>query len=426
MSNFNSPQDFDAVLGGQVPPPVDGIVLGGIEGAKTRLSSLDIKIRVSALSSAINYGDAGLDLVIQALQNESKQLQRAAYCLLRKRDEEKVKQALQNYKPWNLEERLQRYPGYRGDNVSIFANRQVKNFDSEVGITDPVNTAYALRCEYDEEENAVDKLAELLQHPEADKLEALVIGAWSVEVNDDSSSGIIEALVAAKDELQNLKALFIGDIHYQESEISWILQSDISPILQAYRNLEILQVRGGTGLVFSPVQHDTLEALIVETGGLNPDTIAQICACNLPNLTHLELWLGSADYGGDSSIEDLHPILVETVFPNLVYLGLRNSTYSNDIAETVINSPLINSIKILDLSMGTLTDEGADILINSPEVKQLDILNISENYLSDEKVALLSLQESRGNFNVHVMTNEQKKDEDYGDEEAYRYCSVAE
>jgi hypothetical protein len=103
---------------------------------------------------------------------------------------------------------------------------------------------------------------------------------------------------------------------------------------------------------------------------------------------------------------------------------LRNSTYSNNIAEAVINSPLINSIKILDLSMGTLTDTGADVLLKSPAVKKLEILNLGENYLSDDQVALLSLQESRGNFNVHVMTNEQKKDENA--EEAYRYCSVAE
>ncbi|BAZ13794.1 pentapeptide repeat protein [Calothrix sp. NIES-4071] len=425
MSKSNQPGDFDAVLGGLAPPPVDGIVLGGISGAKARATSPDIKVRISALSEALNYEDAGLDLVIQALHSESKQLQRAAYWLLRERDDEKVKQALQNYKPWNLEERLRRYPGYRGDNTSIFANRQVVDFDPEVGIIDPVNTAYALRCEYDEEESAVDKLAVLLQHPKAVELEALVIGAWSGELTDYSSSTIIEALVATSYKLTNLKALFIGDIHYQESEISWILQSDISPILQAYPNLEILQVRGGTGLVFSPVVHNNLEALIIETGGLNPDTIAQICACDFPNLTHLELWLGSADYGGHSSIDDLRPILIKTVFPNLVYLGLRNSTYSNNIAEAVINSPLIDSIKILDLSMGTLTDAGANVLLKSPVVKQLDILNISENYLSDDKVALLSLQESRGNFNVHVMTNEQKKD-DYDDEEAYRYCSVAE
>jgi hypothetical protein len=426
MTNSNSPRDFDAVIGGQVPPPVDGTVLGGIEGVRARVFSPNIKVRISALSEALNYGDAGLDIVIQALQDESKQLQRAAYWSLRGRSEEKVKHTLQKYKYWNLEERLQRYPGYRGDNASVFANRQVTDFNPELGIIDPIGTAYALRCEYDEVENAVDKLAVLLQHPEASKLEALVIGAWSGEVSEDSSSAIIEALVAAKDKLVNLKALFIGDIHYQECEISWILQSDISPILAAYPDLEILQVRGGTGLVFSPIQHHNLEALIIETGGLNPDTIAQISACDFSKLIHLELWLGSADYGGHSSIDDLRPILMEAVFANLVYLGLRNSTYSNYIAEIVINSPLIDTIKILDLSMGTLTDKGADILLKSQAVRELDILNISENYLSDDKVALLSLQESRKNFSVHVMTNEQKKDDDYDDEEAYRYCSVAE
>lgn len=27
----NQPREYDAVLGGQVPPPVDGLVLGGLE-----------------------------------------------------------------------------------------------------------------------------------------------------------------------------------------------------------------------------------------------------------------------------------------------------------------------------------------------------------------------------------------------------------
>ncbi len=55
---------------------------------------------------------------------------------------------------------------------------------------------------------------------------------------------------------------------YQESEISWIGQGDISPILRAYSQLEILQIRGGDRLQFNaPVRHDNLQALIVETGG---------------------------------------------------------------------------------------------------------------------------------------------------------------
>ncbi|MFN6566074.1 STM4015 family protein [Dendronalium sp. ChiSLP03b] len=324
---------------------------------------------------------------------------------------------------WNLQERLQKYPGYRAEHTTLFANRQVTDYNPEIGISNPVGTAYALRCDYDEDEKATDKLMQLQQDPQVDKLEALVIGTWEGEMAGGSSSFLIEALVGAKDWFPSLKALFIGDIHYSECEISWIVQSDISPILEAYPNLEILQVRGGDGLAFTPfVGHENLKALIVETGGLSSATIAQICALDLPKLQHLELWLGSDNYGGNSSIADFNPILVERKFPNLIYLGLRNSEYSDDIAEAVVRSPLLNTIRILDLSMGTLSDAGAELLLKNPVVQQLDTFNIAENYLSDEILAFV--EEQQANFPVQIIIDGQKKDE-YEDEE-YRYCSVAE
>ncbi|HIK06776.1 MAG TPA: STM4015 family protein [Trichormus sp. M33_DOE_039] len=323
---------------------------------------------------------------------------------------------------WQFQERLQKYQGYRGEHATIFANRQVVDFAPEVGISEPVGTAYAIRCEYDEAENAIDKLAKLLQDDQACNLQALVFGAWDGEMPSGSSQTLIEALVSAKDQLTSLQALFIGDIHYEENEISWIVQSDISPILEAYPNLEVLQVRGGDRLAFSPfVGHDHLKALIIETGGLSSATINQICALNLPNLQHLELWLGSDNYGGDSEIADLNPILVAQKFPNLVYLGLRNSEYSDDIAEGIVRSPLLNTIRILDLSMGTLSDAGAELLLKNPVVQQLDILNLSENYLSEEIITFV--EEQKANFPVQVIMNGQRKDE--YDEES-RYCAVAE
>lgn len=327
---------------------------------------------------------------------------------------------------WNLHERLQKYPGYRGMHVSTFANRQVVEYNPEVAISDFVNTAYAIRCEYDEQQDATEKLAELLQDSQASKLEALIFGMWHGEMSAHSSKLVVDALIAAKDKLTNLKALFIGDISYDESEISWIIQSDISPVLEAYPKLEVLQIRGGDSLAFSPfVRHDNLKALIIETGGLSSATIAQICALDLPKLEHLELWLGSDSYGGDSTIENLNPILVNTVFPNLIYLGLRNSQYSDDIAQAVINSPLINSIKILDLSLGTLSDAGAEVLLNCFAVHQFNILNLTENFLSEQMIA--SVQVKQDDIQVRIITDGQKKpEEDYDEDEVYRYCSVAE
>ena len=124
-----------------------------------------------------------------------------------------------------------------------------------------------------------------------------MIGLWGDDVGD-SNSIIIDGLVNAKNKLTNLKAIFIGDIHYEESEISWIRQGDISPVLRAYPQLEVLQIRGGDGLQFNaPIRHDNLQTLIIETGGLSSETVTQICNMNLPELEHLELWFGADEYG---------------------------------------------------------------------------------------------------------------------------------
>jgi hypothetical protein len=418
-NNPNQPREDDAVLGGQAPPPLTGVTLGGIEGVKSRLASTVVEARIAALAEALKYGKAGLDLAIGALKAESKQVRRSAYQLLHYRTEPQVRQALQQYKPWNLVERLKKYPGYKGNYVSTFANRHVVEFEPRVGITNPVSTAYALRCEYEEDvQEITDKLATLLKDPKANQLEALVFGMWN-DLYERSSSSLVNALVDAKDQLTSLKAIFIGDVPYDECEISWITQSDISPILAAYPKLEVLQVRGGEGLAFSPLQQENLEALIIETGGLSQTTVAQICALKLPALEHLELWFGSDNYGGNCWVDDLTPIIKDQVFPNLIYLGLRNSQFSDEIAEAVAYSLLIDSIKVLDLSMGTLSDRGAEELLNCSGVNTLDILNVSENFLSDEVIKRLSQLE------VQVIADEQKdeRDQNYLHD---RYCSVSE
>ena len=94
----NQPQEFDAVLGGETPILSDSAILGGIEGVKRRLASAIEEQRIAALSEALKYGKAGLDLVIRALQDESEQLETTAYLLLRERTELKVKWALRDYR----------------------------------------------------------------------------------------------------------------------------------------------------------------------------------------------------------------------------------------------------------------------------------------------------------------------------------------
>ncbi|MFB2983841.1 hypothetical protein [Microseira sp. BLCC-F43] len=97
--NPNQPREYDAVLGGQNPPTY-AAVLGGIQGIKKRLASPILELRIAALTDALKYGEKGLDLVVQAWQDESIPIKIAAYSLLKNRQELKVKQQLDKFLPF--------------------------------------------------------------------------------------------------------------------------------------------------------------------------------------------------------------------------------------------------------------------------------------------------------------------------------------
>lgn len=93
----NEPEKDDAVLGGQAAMPSDGLVLGGLEGLKQRLSHPSPEQRITALEQAMQQGQAGVALVIAALRDESPRVSQVAYLLLRDRPEPSVKKALRFY-----------------------------------------------------------------------------------------------------------------------------------------------------------------------------------------------------------------------------------------------------------------------------------------------------------------------------------------
>ncbi len=118
--NPNQPREYDVVKGGQAPAPSGSVILGGLEGVKSRLASGVEEQRIAALSEARKYGEAGLDLVIRALQDESWQVQKAAYQLLWERAEPRFKKALQDCNPWQFFERLHTF-GWHSGSVNCVA-----------------------------------------------------------------------------------------------------------------------------------------------------------------------------------------------------------------------------------------------------------------------------------------------------------------
>jgi hypothetical protein len=273
------------------------------------------------------------------------------------------------------------------EHVERFAGLPVRDYDPEEGLVDPSGSAQRLRVEDDGAVSAVALLERLLDDPAAGQVVALVIGPWvdsQLLCEGEGSGPIVAALAGARERLPGLRALFLGDVTYDECEISWLNQSNIIPLLEAYPNLERLRVRGANELGFWRTRHEALKELVFESGGLPSWLVLHVLSSDLPNLEHLELWLGSADYGGDTTHEDLAPLLSGAVFPRLKYLGLRNCEFADALASALARSPILKRIEVLDLSLGNLGDEGALALLSGGQLAGLKKLDIHHHYVSDE------------------------------------------
>ncbi len=305
------------------------------------------------------------------------------------------------------------------EHATYFAGKQVVNWDKTVGVTNPETCIYRFETDlYSTSGKYVtEALDELLEDSHVGEVTGLVIGAWSSPC--DEPTDIIEWLCSAHEKLPNLTAIFFGDITPEESEISWIEQADISPLFIAYPALEHFRVRGGTNLRLGHLRHEHLKSLTIETGGLDRTVVQDILASHLPHLEHLELWLGARDYGANTEVVDFEPLFNESLFPKLRYLGLRDSEIANELAIALVRSPLIERIRISDLSMGLLDDTGAIALLHCPAVSKLEKLDIQYHYCSDEMVERLET------LPIEVDASEKQQPSLWGGEE-HRYVAISE
>lgn len=269
-----------------------------------------------------------------------------------------------------------------------FAGKKVRDYKGGA-LQDADKFAIRVRQEYEAEPKFFELFNELLEQPNVSELNALVIGVWDDEQFDTGSERVVEALVTAKDRLKNLNAIFLGDIVGEECEVSWIHQSDLSPIFNAYPQLEVFGVRGSTDLSFGHLSHDKLRQLTVQSGGLDVGIVRDILGSDLPNLEHLDLYLGTDNYGANTSPEDFAPLLRGEVFPKLTHLGLRDSEIADQLAAVLANAPILDRIKTLDLSLGTLSDDGAKALMTSDKLGNLEKLDIHYHFLTPETLTEL-------------------------------------
>ena len=286
----------------------------------------------------------------------------------------------------------------------------------------PDKTAFRIALDYEEGDEGVqweDKFRFFLAQKNVERVAGLVVGSWSPDDSGISSAAVVKLIAKAAKKLPNLRAIFLGDITAEETEISWIRQCAVGLLLAAYPNLRYLGVRGGEQLKFDVDRHEKLRTLVIQTGGLSRKVVHQVFQAELPALEHLELWLGTPDYGADTTAEDLAPLLGGTRFPKLKYLGLRDSEIADDIAAVMASAPVLKKLKTLDLSLGTLTDEGARALLSSKLVNKLDRLDLHHHFCSAEVVK--ELKKLR-----NVDAGKPQKAHDWGDGTLHRFVAVSE
>jgi hypothetical protein len=260
----------------------------------------------------------------------------------------------------------------------------------------------------------------VVKSPAARFLRSVRLGLIDWDGEGDLGKGI-DAL-SKVGTLGAMRELFVGDFEYPDDcEISWVDVGSVDKLLTVMPNLRSLRVRGGGIGLGKTLEHDKLESLTVETGGLPGYTVKAIGKCRLPNLTHLEVWFGQQRYGGDGSIKQLEPLFGGEGVPKLEHLGLMNAEFQDDIAIRLAKSPLLSQLKSVDLSMGILRDAGGQAILDAIDrFKHLGKLDLSHNYLSD--AVAKALQKALGK---RVDVSDRQRARVWGDEEHF-YTQIGE
>jgi hypothetical protein len=290
-------------------------------------------------------------------------------------------------------------------------------------LPEPGAVAWRLSCEYDGPEDFDGVWQRFLASVDTTRVKALVFGAsWREDLSTPDLDEQVRVLAEAAERFPQLRAFFLCDMVSEEMEISWIEQADIAPVLRAYPALEELGGRGWH-TEFSPVEHRALRVLRLEAGGVSGAVPRGIGASELPALERLELWLGTEEYGGNSTVDDLAALLDGSRFPALRHLGLQNSDIQDAIAAVIAQAPVVPALETLSLSMGVLTDTGAEALLTGQPLTHLGRLDLHHHFLSDEMI--LRIRQALEPAGVTVDLSEQEKPSGHGGR-LWHYVAVGE
>lgn len=271
------------------------------------------------------------------------------------------------------------------------------------------------RYEYDYEQYENGKgpktmIHDILADPDFSQVTDVTIGSWG-SAWEDNCQKILDDIADNKDKFAHVQQLFVGDMDYEDCEVSWIMQGNYGRLWKALPGLKELTIKGSTDLSLGEVEHENLEALTIICGGLPVSVLEEIQKAKLPNLKKLVLYIGVENYGFDGDEDTIRTFLEKSDFPKLAHLGIEDSEIQDQLTQVVLESKYMGQIHTLDLANGTLTDKGGALLLEKiPSYPNIKVLDIHYHYLSDTMA-----QQLKG-LPIQVDVSEANEPEEYDGE----------
>lgn len=304
---------------------------------------------------------------------------------------------------------------------------------------DPGAFAWRLRLmSHGDEEDFRTYLERFIDEIDTAAVTALIVGdCWNPGLANDNVNGVRDLLIEHGEAFPALRALFFGEVTEETQRLSWVAQTDVSPLLAAFPGLHEFTVRGGDEMTFRArdgrltfrlawdvSRLEELRRLTFQSHRLDPALVRAVLATDLPVLEHLEFYLGSSD-GGGASPEDLATVFAGSNLPALKSLGLRNGQATDGLVAALADAPVTRRLAVLDLSLGTLTDKGAQVLLDTPVFLGLDRLDVHHHYMSEEMTERLRGRFTEAGVGIRVggrQERDEHHDEPDDEYEEPSYC----
>lgn len=147
---------------------------------------------------------------------------------------------------------------------------------------------------------------------------------------------------------------------------------------------------------------NNLVTLNVSRNYLSSNMIKKLSKLKVRVIYHLQ-----KHYRYSATIDILAPILSGKSFPNLLFLAIRGTANTSEIAQAIAKSSILNKLRVLELTDGNLTNIGAITLLKTPAINRLHTLDVSGNRINPGMLEQLSQLKCR------VLTDSQFNDRYY-------------